>query len=155
MTIHSAPKPENGLVPTLTLRDGRRLSVVDDLATERIEIRSRTGDLEVHIELGPTGAKLRIAAVDIRLQATENLSIACGTLDVDVAGAARLHAAGQLSLQGEDVGISAPAGEIAIGANDDVAIRGERIQLNCDDAPMPLTWEEFEARTRRSLEGER
>ena len=35
---------------------------------------------------------------------------------------------------------------MVLRANDDVAINGERVRLNSDDPPMPLTWEEFRAR---------
>ena len=50
--------------------------------------------------------------------------------------------------------MDARPGGIELRANDDVRVTGERVLLNSDDPPMPLTWEEYEAR-RNEREGKR
>ena len=69
----------------------------------------------------------------------------CAELDVQVSGNAVLAAQGAVTIGGRDVQLNAPGGEIALRANDDVDIKGERIRLNCDEPPMPLSWEAFES----------
>ena len=139
--------------PTATpLNHGRQLSIrvaqsnAEGDLSDLLEIRSATGELELAIEVGPTGPRLRVRAVDIELCAEKTLTMRCETLEVTARGAASIAAGALLALAGDDVRVQAETGEVAIRANDDVDVRGERIRLNCDDPPMAATWAELESR---------
>lgn len=135
-------------VPSMNLSHGRTLAVRRGPSdVDEVLVRSPSGDIELSIAIGPNGPRLRLRAVDIELVAEGRLSMQCAELDLQVQGPGTIRAGGALELQGEDVHIAAAAGEIAIQANDDIKLQGERIQLNCDEQPMPVSWEEFEART--------
>ncbi len=136
------------------LTHGRALSVdLDHAGVDLIQLRSATGEVELAIEVGPDGPKLRVRAVDIELTAERKLAMRCAELDVQVSGQATVAAEGELQMAGLDVRVLAERGEIQLRANDDVDVRGERIRLNCDDPPMPISWEEYEQRTRAALNG--
>jgi len=141
------------------LNHGRQLSIrvaqpdPDREVSDLLEIRSAKGELELAIEIGPTGPRLRVRAVDIELCAEKTLTMRCETLDVVASGGASVAAGQVLALSGDDVRVQAETGEVAIRANDDVDVRGERIRLNCNDPPMPTSWEELEARALASKGG--
>lgn len=135
---------------TSTLSHGRSLEVaIDGSGVDRIVVRSRTGELELAVEIGPNGPRLRVQAVDIELNATRRLDISCETLQVHARRSIEIAAEEQLKLAGGDVDVRAPSGEISLTANDDIAARGERILLNSDAPPLPLTWAEFHKRQAR------
>jgi hypothetical protein len=129
------------------LSGGRVLSVqLDATGSDRITVRSPSGQLELSVEIGPDGPRLRVEAVDIDLVASRRLSLQCSELDIAVSGDAKLAAEKTMTLVGQDVHVGAPRGEITLHANDDVDVRGERVRLNCEDQPMPVDWDEFRLR---------
>jgi len=134
------------------LSHGRELTVKLGEGADSILVRSPSGDVELAIEIGPDGPRLKVRAVDIELVADKRLSMRCEELNVTVGGTATIQAGGVTTITGKDVHIDAPRGELSLRANDDVDVRGERIRLNCDDAPMPTSWEEFEFRRASSKE---
>lgn len=135
---------------TSSLSHGRSLAVtIGESGVDRIVVRSRTGELELAVELGPEGPRLKVRAVDIELSATRRLDIACESLEVRAGRSIEIAADEQLTLTGGDVHVGAPRGEVSLTANDDVAVRGERILLNSDAPPLPLTWAEFHKRQAR------
>lgn len=134
-----------------------------------VAISGPSGAGVVEIALTAEGALIRVHAQDVTIAAPERLTLATdrfelrarearfeieGDLDERVGGASRRIAAGAASIAGHDLLIAAPEGEIRLQANDDVDIRGERVRLNCDDPPMPLTWEEHDRRRVLRTEGE-
>lgn len=142
--------------PTVVaLAHGRELELEADRGdgAARLVVRSPGGELELSITIGPDGPKLTVRAVDIELVAERKLSMRCEDLDVQARGSAKILAGGGLTISGEDVHVNAPQGEIALRANDDVDVRGARIRLNCEDPPMPVSWEELERRLSMPKEG--
>jgi len=132
---------------THPLSHGRTLSIgVDPTSVDHIVVSSITGEMELSIELGPDGPKLRVRAVDIELVAAKRLSMRCESFLLQAERSAELLVDGPIRMRGEDVYLEAPAGELALTANDDVAIRGERILLNSDAPPMPSSSNELRSR---------
>lgn len=96
------------------------------------------GAQPLEIEVGPGGPLLRlraglgvvvegtiaVAAHAVSLAARDEISLRSG-------GRIDLHAAGDLTSEGRDNSVIARAGDVAIRANDDVRLNGERIALNC------------------------
>jgi hypothetical protein len=69
-----------------------------------------------------------------------SLDIACGELNIEAREGARIA--------GKKVDIEAKHGTVAIKANDDVRVEGERVLLNSTDPPLPVSWDEFNERQR-------
>lgn len=160
----AAPSPR-----VVSLASGRSIAVTEGAAEERIEIRSTRGEIMLAVRLTEQGPVLSLTGVSLEIAASKSLALACETLDIratknasiDVGGSLRervggsvtREAAGASSVSAREVKLEAHPGGMVLRANDDVAITGERVRLNSDDPPMPLTWEEYRAR-RALAEGE-
>lgn len=127
------------MTSSISLPSGRTISI--DESTETVRFRAPSGAcvLMVHMtDRGPVlafaGAEIEIAADKLSLRA-EQLSIAAGQLSIETREDLRMVA-------GRDLAVEARAGGVAIDANDDVEVRGERVRLNCDEPSMPSSWEQ-------------
>ena len=75
---------------------------------DMVTISNPQGDIELSIVLTEAGPVLRVAAAELELTARDEARIKCAELVVE-----------------------ATRGDIRLEANDFVALRGERIKLNC------------------------
>ncbi|RLB45250.1 MAG: hypothetical protein DRI90_28650 [Deltaproteobacteria bacterium] len=160
-----ATRPEDLSSPeaaqVVTFRSGHRAEIVRGQPSESLTLRSRDGHCMLAIEITDQGALLRLTGDSLEIAATSTLSLQAkhlelkaGALSVDidgdlterVAGDVRREVTGGSALTAKSVAVEATPGGVAITANDDVDLSGERVRLNCDDPPMPLTWEEFQQR---------
>lgn len=128
------PKPES---QSLVLRSGHAIEAESSSAAEIVRVRAPGGACVVTIHLSAEGPIVRVEGASLEVAASKRLSLQCEDLDIRAS---------------RSVAIEAAKGGIDIRAHDDVAIVGERVLLNSDDPPMPLSWEEYEAR-RRAAEG--
>ncbi|WP_437293491.1 hypothetical protein [Sorangium sp. So ce426] len=144
------------------LASGRSLEIAEDEAAERVQIRSAEGQLLLSIRLTDEGPVLSISGASLEIAATKALALSCDTLriqaaqdaDIEVGGSLRERVRGSVArdagrsarISAQEVQVDASPGGVVIQANDDVAITGERVRLNSDDPPMPLSWEEHRAR---------
>lgn len=149
----------------VALGAGRALEVGGEEGAERIQIRSAEGQVLLSIRMTAEGPVLAVAGVSLEIAAARTLSLSCETLRVQAAGDAAIEVGGSLReavrgsavreagkaarLTAREVKVEASPGGVEIRANDDVDIVGERVRLNSDDPPMPLSWEEH--RTRQAL----
>ncbi len=115
-----------------SLASGRSVTVVADDDGERVEVRGRSGALEITLELTPTGAKLHVEAVDISLRAAKTLRAECDHLE--------LRARVSASVQSPETVVESTAGDLVLRAHDDVRAAGERVLLNCDDDERVPDW---------------
>jgi hypothetical protein len=157
-TTSLAPLPSQ----VLALASGRSIEVTEGASEDRLEVRSTRGDVVLTLRLTDEGPVLSLSGVSLELTASTTLAIACETLAIKatsdasievggnlrerVGGDATREAAGKATLAAREVKVDAFPGGIVLKANDDVAVTGERVRLNSDDPPMPLTWEEHRAR---------
>lgn len=161
----SRKKPARAaLVPAaprvLALASGHRVEIEEHRAGETLTIRSSGGQAMLSVRLtdaGPvvtlSGAALEIAAAGSIALRCDHFDVRAGSASIDVAGDlvervggnATRQATGTSTLAARSVGIDAAPGGVSITANDDVDVKGERVRLNSEDPPMPLSWEEFQA----------
>jgi len=151
-------------VPNHSLRfaSGRTIDVTERAGDELVHVRASDGQIMLSIRLTDEGPVLTLSAVSLELAARKHLSLEAETLSIRTSGDATLDVGGSLhertrgntirdvgkaSIErAREVRIDATPGGIVVKANDDVSITGERVKLNSDDPPMPLTWEEHRAR---------
>ena len=131
------------MTQSLTFPSGGVVSIDETRETVRFRAASGACFLVVQMtEKGPilsfAGAEIELAADKLSLRA-EQLSIEATDLSIASRNDLRVSA-------GRDLELAAPAGGIALEANDDVDVRGERVRLNCDEPPMPHSWDEVERR---------
>ena len=107
--------------------------------TARLLIRAPSGEVEVEVEIGPSGPLLRLRAPDIEIDAARELRLSCTSLSVRSSTDVEIIAA-------RDAIVEAAKGSLRLSANDDVGVVGERILLNADVQPMARSWEELEGR---------
>ncbi len=144
---------------SLALSDGGRVRLSREREGEALTVVSADGELRLEVVLTPAGAVLRFAGPRVSIEAGGELSLRCARFEVraeqislgasgDVALAAgrglEIHAGHDALVSAQAVKVEARRGELALQANDDVALNGERVLLNCP------TDEEVERRTREA-----
>ncbi|WP_437999774.1 hypothetical protein WMF26_07560 [Sorangium sp. So ce185] len=160
-----APAPGAELAPparVVPLASGRSIEIAEEGAGERIQIRAAAGQILVSIRMTDDGPVLSLAGASLEIAAAKTLSLSCDTLQIQAAQDAAIEVGGSLHERvrgsavreagrsarttAREVKVEASPGGVEIRANDDVDIVGERVRLNSEDPPMPLSWEEFRAR---------
>lgn len=149
--------------PGLALEGGYHVVVTREGEAGRaaaVALAAPGGQLLVTIEMTPAGPAIRLSGARVELQAPE-LSLACddlslrarrsATLEVggelrEIAGSKTSEIAGAARLSAREVAVRAREGGLDLEANDDIRAQGERVLLNADTPPMPLSWEEYAAR---------
>jgi hypothetical protein len=146
----------------LTLPSGRSIEATSEGGEETVRILASSGACVLTVRLTDEGPVLRFEGASLELAATRKLELSCEELSVRASGGAAIHVGGDLDerVQGSarrsvrgaatttarSVDLEASPGGIELRANDDVRVQGERVLLNSDDPPMPLTWDEYRAR---------
>lgn len=142
---------------TLPLAHGRRLTIdAEGDASERVQIRSRSGSLEVDLRLDERGVRLVVEAIDLSLVAARSLSVTAEdialrsrrALELDAGADMRVRVAGtrHTTVDGVDrteahsIETQANEGDLVIRARADVRVDAEHIGLNDDPCPAPLPW---------------
>lgn len=124
---------------------GARLTVGNCVVTvERTEsggilrLVTADGTQPLEIEVGPRGPLLRLRAglgivVDGPLEvAADSVALTVrNAISMKSGGDITLRAEGDVTSEGRDQTVIARLGDVAIHANDDVRLNGERIKLNC------------------------
>lgn len=160
---HAHAEPSAAAVQRVALASGRSVEIAAHAGgEEHLTVRAADGTLVLSLRLTSEGPVLSLSGVSLEIQAQKRLSIGCETLSVATSGDATIQVGGSLyertrgsaireagkaSIErAREVKVEAFPGGVAIAANDDVDIKGERVRLNSEDPPMPLSWEEYRAR---------
>jgi hypothetical protein len=169
--VDREPPPANAIVAatattttisTTTLPSGRRLEAeLDGSGADVLRIRAHDGQCVLTVRITDEGPVLSFSGASLELDA-RRLDIACddlrvrvgggaalsvgGDLDTRVAGRATHRIDGALRTEAQSMALAVHPGGITVEANDDVALKGERVLLNSDDPPMPLSMAEYRAR---------
>ena len=152
----------------VVLPSGRAIEVQSTPDMDVLRFRAPSGECVLTIHLTDAGPVVRVAAEALEVRAAKRLSLDCeefhfrasktaaidvgGDLLERVDGSVHRVARGDAIMEAQHARVETRPGGIELRANDDVRVTGERVLLNSDDPPMPLTWEEYEAR-RREREG--
>lgn len=152
----------------VVLPSGRAIEVQSAADADVLRFRAPTGECVLTIHLTDAGPVVRLDGAMLEVRASKRLSLECDEFQLRAAGGANIDIGGDLRervggtahrttlgdtfVEAQHVRLEARPGGIELRANDDVRVTGERVLLNSDDPPMPLTWEEYEAR-RREREG--
>jgi hypothetical protein len=161
------PDPASAIVPhsaatAVTLPSGRRLEAeLDPSGADVLRIRARDGQCVLTVRITDEGPVLSFSGATIELEA-RRLDVACDDLRLRVGGGAAIDIGGDVNariagratqeIQGDlrtaarSMALQARTGGMTLDANDDVALKGERVLLNSDDPPMPLSMKEYRAR---------
>jgi hypothetical protein len=161
------PKTELGAPPerqalTMTLPSGRSVEAATEGGDDTLRIFAPGGTCVLTVQLTAEGPVLRFEGASLQIAAAKKLELSCEELSVRASGAAAIDVGGDLeervggsakravrgtaTTAATRVDLEATPGGIDLRANDDVRIQGERVMLNSDDPPMPLTWDEYRAR---------
>lgn len=103
------------------LREGRKLTVVEQGHEDLVEIRNESGQLEVRIQLTEQGPVLQMESVRLSLKAAETVDITSKSVSI--------HGTEQLALHGGAVAVTADS-DLNVNAGGEVRIVGKMIYLN-------------------------
>ncbi|MFS8070399.1 MAG: hypothetical protein ACMG6S_28890 [Byssovorax sp.] len=128
-----------GAATQVILPSGRRLEAeLEPGGADVLRIRARDGQCVLTVRITDEGPVLSFSGATLELEA-RRLDVSCDDLRLRVGGAAVVDIGGDVD---------------ARVANDDVALKGERVLLNSDDPPMPLSMAEYRARRLAASQGE-
>jgi len=147
---------------SVMLKSGRRVDAESGPTADILRVRGRGGEVTLTVLLTDSGPVLQFEAADLDIKSAGRVSVTCdhfelrakegiaidtdGFLTETVRGDATRTAGGRAKQEAANVEITANPGTVLVRANDDVDVKGERIRLNCDPAPMARSWDEFVAR---------
>ena len=141
---------------TVILASGRRYDLESGSASDRLTVRSRNGEVVLHIEITDRGPVLSFKAAELELSASRKLNLdakeiqlTCkGSMDLNVGGHLRERIGGhhQTSVHGDErlearrVELQANGQGIAVRAAGPISMDGDHIGLNDDPMPEPFGW---------------
>lgn len=141
-----SPLPNEAVV-VVPLGEGRALEVASGGSARTLlkVVDPRGACLDIEVRFDAAGPIVKLRAQQLELSAAERVKVACETFDVEASAGISLRSGGDLQqrasgnaqLEARNVNVSAVPGSIALRANDDVQLLGERVLLNCD-RPEPL-----------------
>ena len=151
-----------GAASAVLLPSGRRLEAeLDASGADVLRIRARDGQCVLTVRVTDEGPVLSFSGATLEIEA-RRLDVACddlrlrvgggavidvgGDVDARVTGSASQEIQGDLRTAARSMALAARTGGMTLNANDDVALKGERVLLNSDDPPMPLSMKEYRAR---------
>lgn len=131
----------------VTLSSGRRIEASrDEGGADLLQIRARDGRCVLSVRVTDEGPVLSFSGAALEIAATRTLDLSCEELRLHATGGATIDVGGSLTANARSMALEAKPGGIVVKANDDLDLKGERVLLNSDDPPMPLTMEEYRAR---------
>ncbi|EYF08692.1 hypothetical protein [Chondromyces apiculatus] len=127
----------------MVLRSGYAVDVVDGGGHEVLRLRAPDGRICLKISLSPSGPEVELSSVGLSIVSDGDVRVACDRFEVAAKSGLTLATGGSLHARAEgDLETEAFAqrhrarsGDVALVANDDVTLDGERIRLN---TPRPL-----------------
>lgn len=127
----------------MVLRAGYALEVADGGGHDVLRLRAPDGRICLKIALSPSGPEVELSSVGLSIVSDGDVRVACDHFEVEAKSGLTLTTGGALHARAEgDFETEAFAqrhrarrGDIALTANDDVVLDGERIRLN---SPLPL-----------------
>jgi hypothetical protein len=128
----------------LALRSGYAMEVGEQGGQEVLRLRAPDGRICLKIALSPSGPEVELWSVGLSMVSDGAVRVACDRFEVEArsglsltsGGAITARAEGAIETEGFAQEHRARKGNVALVANDDVTLDGERIRLN---APQPLT----------------
>jgi hypothetical protein len=158
----SPPPPTAALAPTrVALRSGRAVEIVEGEEADLIVVRGPSGAPTLTLRITADGPEISFSEASLEIASLGQLSVACealsveagdasiavgGDVDQTIGGQARRTVGGVADIRARTLKIEASPGGVELRAHGEVVIDGERVRLNSEDPPMPLTREELAAR---------
>ena len=130
--IASGPSAHEQDLITLTAPDGR--------VCLSVALRPDGPVVQVHaqsLEVASDGV-LRLDCDRLEIQAPGGTSLRTGSLEQEIAGDLRTRAGGVIESEAHAQRMHARRGDVALSANDDVTLDGERVRLNSPREATPI-----------------
>jgi hypothetical protein len=132
-------RPDIGEADALELPSGRRISCEEEASGELVTIQGPEGGVELRVLLTEDGPVLRFDAARLELQSAGTIRAECERFEVaarsdvvqEAGGDVSIQARGDLSTRARTTSVTSTRGDVALKANDDVTLDGERVKLNC------------------------
>jgi hypothetical protein len=123
----------------LELPSGRRISCEEEASGELVTVQGPEGGVELRVLLTEDGPVLRFDAARLELQSAGTIRAECDRFEVaarsdvvqEAGGDVSVQARGDLSTRARTTSVTSTRGDVALKANDDVTLDGERVKLNC------------------------
>ena len=127
----------DGQERSLTLRSGYAL-VADEAGPDTVELRAPDGRVCLKITLSPEGPQVELSAAALSLVTRGDVAVDCERFRVNARDEVSLAAGGALETTAFSQRHESLRGDLALVANDDVTLDGERILLNRPKVLPPM-----------------
>lgn len=122
--------PEHVLENTISLASGGNLRIRGTNDASEVQI-THAGQLVAVIESDERGLRVRLSAPDLTLEANGALTLRADTLNLQSLSGTSLTSDGDLVSTAREHRLTSERGDVALTANDDIRLAGERIRNNC------------------------
>lgn len=142
-----APSQKPKQETKVSISSGRTVCITQDQCGETIKVVGPAGKIEFMVRLTAQGPVLSFGADSITIETKGDLGLRCRRFAVEAEQDIRFHSKGNfkqviegegsvkvkkdLEISAQAVGVKGRLGEVAIEANDDLVLNGERVLLNC------------------------
>ncbi len=123
------PQPEHS--ESLEVLGERRIVLKRSDDSDALTLIERDGKVTVTVVITRDGVTLQLGGADLEVAVDRNLSISAQSIALHGRDGVAISTAGPLTTTGRSQKLSATHGDVALEANDDVSLNGERIRLNC------------------------
>lgn len=137
------PVSQEKATHNLVLKSGYTIESVEENLSDVLHIRASDGKLCLRIVLTPEGPVVELQSVSLVISAEKDIRLRADSLEIETkkdlsikaGGDIVQYAEGNIETEAFAQRIVARRGNIAVKANDDVMIDGERVRLN---SPRPF-----------------
>jgi len=123
--------PEAEVVESLEVVGQRRIVLRRCGDSDALTLLERDGKVAVSVTITEGAVTLTIGGADLEVAVERNLSIRAQNIALEGRDGVAITTAGPLVTTGRSQQLTATHGDVAVDANDDVKLNGERIRLNC------------------------
>lgn len=125
----SSSEPDE--IAPLELAGRRRLVLKRSGESDAITLLEHDGKIAVTVVVTAEAITLSLGGADLEVNVERNLSIEAQSIALRGREGVAISTEGKLATTGRSQSIVATHGDVALDANDDVKLGGERILLNC------------------------
>ena len=118
---------------TLVLSADHTLHLERSPEGDLVRIAGSDGGSAITVHVSARGLEVKLEGVALTLQTSGDLTLDAERLHLRGREAVTIETEGALSLEAREQTIAATLGSVVVRANDDVALDGERIRLNCQE----------------------
>jgi len=131
MTEREDSQPNDQPTRSLALAASHTLHMERTEGGDTLRIQTANGMIAVTLQITERGVHIELAAAELAVRTEGEVRVDAGRIRLHGRDGVDITSDGPLALTADEQRLRATRGDIALEANDDVTLDGERVRLNC------------------------